>query len=148
MDQQKFWRLQMFAEGGQAPVSPGEAGAAAGREQGELATPEEGQEDRAMEQDAAATEETTTRLTWEQIKADPEYNREMQAMIQARLKGAKKAREDLELLGPVLEAVAESCGVAAGDYPGLVKAVQARREQTAQEKTQQDSAMAEHYRSL
>lgn len=41
-------------------------------------------------QDAAAE---NTRLSWEQIKADPEYNRQIQDLIRTRLKAAEKAWE-------------------------------------------------------
>lgn len=140
--------LQLFAEGTQGSASTGEAGAAAGRDAGDTGAPAQTQNIRAQEQAAAATEKTAPRLTWEQIKEDPEYNRCMQAMIQARLKDAKQARQDLEQLAPVLEAVAESCNVEAGDYPGMVEAVARRRAETAQNKARRDSALLEHFRSL
>jgi hypothetical protein len=65
------------------------------------------------EQDAAAenpTEETKTetpaRMSWEEIVADPEYNKQLQGIIQSRLKSAKGAEEQLSKLAPALELLA------------------------------------------
>ena len=77
-------RLQLFAEG--APS--GEMAADAGQ-QG-ASNPET----RANGQDAAAGErEAPRRMTWEEIKADPEYNREIQAIVRERLKSVKSGGE-------------------------------------------------------
>ena len=65
-----------------------------------------------QEQAAAATnptEEKTdapTRMSWDEIMADPEYNKQMQATIQARLRTAKDAEEKLGKLAPALELLA------------------------------------------
>ena len=75
-----IWLLQLFAEG----ISGAEGAAVAGQQDtGE--TPARAEET----QDAAAT----NRLTWEQIMQDPEYNRQMQTVIRARLKAAQQAWE-------------------------------------------------------
>ena len=76
-----FWSLQLFAEG----IS-GEASAAAAGQQSTGESPA-----RANTTQAAAA--NTTRLTWAQILADPEYNREMQKTVSARLKAAQQAWE-------------------------------------------------------
>ena len=84
------------------------------------------------EQVAAADESTeekkeSGRMTWEQIKADPEYNREMQNMIQARLKNAKQAQETLGMLTPALEKLAHGYGMDIGeklDFGELAKKIQ------------------------
>ena len=64
-------------------------------------------------QDAAAenpTEENKTetpaRMSWDEIMADPEYNRQMQAVVQSRLKSAKGAEEALAKVTPALELLA------------------------------------------
>ena len=84
------------------------------------------------EQAAAAenpTEETKTdppaRMSWDEIMADPEYNKQMQATIQARLRNAKKAEESLTKLAPVLELLAERHGLDTEnmDYEALAKAI-------------------------
>jgi len=53
--------------------------------------------------DGAAGEEPKTgdapqRMTWQEIMKDPEYNREMQNLIRARLKGMETLRPALEML--------------------------------------------------
>ena len=84
------------------------------------------------EQAAAAenpTEENKTdaptRMSWEEIIADPEYNKQMQATIQARLRSAKGAEETLGKLTPALELLARQHGQdpANIDYDALVKAI-------------------------
>ena len=73
-------RLQLFAEG--APA--GEMAADAGQQTVGAS------ETRANGQDAAAGEqEPVRRMTWEEVKADPEFNREIQAIVRERLKSAK-----------------------------------------------------------
>ena len=55
----------------------------------------------------AATEETPpARMSWEEIMADPEYNRQMQAVVQSRLRSAKTAEESLAKISPALEVLA------------------------------------------
>ena len=83
------------------------------------------------EQAAAAanpTEEKTdtpSRMSWEEIIADPEYNKQMQATIQARLRGAKGAEETLAKLTPALELLARQHGQdpAKIDYDALAKSI-------------------------
>ena len=84
------------------------------------------------EQDAAAdnpTEEnktdTPTRMSWDEIMADPEYNKQMQAVVQSRLKSAKTAEENLGKLTPALELLARKHNLdpANMDYDALAKAI-------------------------
>ena len=84
------------------------------------------------EQAAAAdnpTEENKTdaptRMSWEEIIADPEYNKHMQATIQARLKSAKGAEEALGKLTPALELLARQYGLDLEniDYDALANAI-------------------------
>ena len=82
-------------------------------------------------QDAAAenpTEDVTekpARMSWDEIMADPEYNRQMQAVVQSRLKSAKGAEESLAKLTPALELLARKHGLdpANMDYDALTKAI-------------------------
>ena len=69
--------------------------------------------------------ENPKRMSWEEIKADPEYNKQMQQMIQARLKSAKGAEETLGKLAPALELLARKHGFdpANPDYDALAKAI-------------------------
>lgn len=50
--------------------------------------------------------ETPARMSWEEIVADPEYNKQLQGIIQSRLKSAKGAEEKLSKLTPALELLA------------------------------------------
>lgn len=83
------------------------------------------------EQAAAAdnpTEEKTTpsaRMSWDEIMADPEYNRQMQAVVQSRLKSAKGAEEALAKLTPALELLARKHKLDPSnmDYDALTKAI-------------------------
>lgn len=68
-------------------------------------------------QDAAVeTEEPTkaSRMTWKEIMADPEYNGEMQKLIQERVKNLKPQQEAMKALTPALELLAGRYGLAAG----------------------------------
>lgn len=65
------------------------------------------------QQAAAASEPTEepapdnpARMSWDDIMADPEYNKKMQAVVQARLRSAKSAEENLAKLTPALEVLA------------------------------------------
>lgn len=83
------------------------------------------------EQVAAAenpTEEKTekpARMSWDEIMADPEYNRQMQAVVQSRLKSSKGAEETLAKLTPALELLARKHNLdpAKMDYDALAKAI-------------------------
>lgn len=68
---------------------------------------------------------TGKRMTWDEIKADPEYNKEIQAVIQARLKSAKGSEDTLKRLTPALEVLSRKYGLdpAKLDYDALAKAI-------------------------
>ena len=95
--------------------------------------PMKAQEQKPQEQVATAenpTEdktETTTpaRMSWEEIMADPEYNKQMQSVVQSRLKNAKAAEESLAKLAPALELLARRHGLDAEnmDYEAIAKAI-------------------------
>ena len=96
--------------------------------------PMQAQEQKPQEQVATAeenpTEEKTeptkpTRMSWDEIMADPEYNKEMQAVVQSRLKSAKAAEEALAKMNPALEVLARKYGQDPNnpDYEALAKAV-------------------------
>ena len=96
-------------------------------------TEEEPKTEENTAQDAAAenpTEETKTenapaRMSWDEIMADPEYNRQMQAVVQSRLKSAKGAEDALAKLTPALELLARKHNLdpANMDYEALTKAI-------------------------
>ena len=73
----------------------------------------------------AKTDGNPARMSWDEIMADPEYNKQMQATIQARLRNAKGAEESLGKLAPALELLARKYGQdpANPDYEALAKAI-------------------------
>lgn len=52
------------------------------------------------------TDDAKPKYNWDEIKADPEINRHLQEMMQARLKNVKRSDEVLEKLAPALEVLA------------------------------------------
>ena len=86
----------------------------------------------ASEQGAAAnthTEETKTdkptRMSWDEIMADPEYNKQMQSVVQSRLRTAKTAEDNLAKLTPAVELLARRYNLDPTnmDYDALTKAI-------------------------
>ena len=65
------------------------------------------------------------RMSWDEIMADPEYNKQMQATVKARLKTAGAAEEALAKMAPALEVLARKHGQdpANPDYDALAKAI-------------------------
>lgn len=80
-------------------------------------------------EDNHPSEETKTnaaaRMSWDEIMADPEYNKQMQAVVQSRLKTAKNAEESLSKITPALELLARKHNMdpANIDYDALAKAI-------------------------
>ena len=98
------------------------------------ATPMEVQEQKPQEQVATAEENPTedktdtpapTRMSWDEIMADPEYNKQMQAVVQSRVREAKNATESMAKLEPALQLLALKHGLdpANIDYDALAKAI-------------------------
>lgn len=96
--------------------------------------PSKAQEQKSQEQVATAeenptedkTEKTTpARMSWDEIMADPEYNKQMQAVVQSRLRNAKGAEENLAKMTPAMEVLARKYGLdpANPDYEALAKAI-------------------------
>lgn len=56
-------------------------------------------------------DDTPKRMTWDEIMADPEYNKEMQKTMQARLRSSKGAEESLSKLQPAIELLARKYGL-------------------------------------
>ena len=92
------------------------------------------EEQKPQEQVATATENPTeektepathARMSWDEIMADPEYNKQMQATIRSRLKSAGAAEETVSKMAPALELLARKYGQdpANPDYDALAKAI-------------------------
>lgn len=86
----------------------------------------------AEEQGAAAdthTEETKTetpnRMSWDEIMADPEYNKEMQFVVQSRLRTAKTAEDNLTKIATGIKLLAREYGLDPEnlDYDALNEAI-------------------------
>ena len=152
MDHYKWLNLQLFAgegDGGEGAAT-GENSVDAGHQRlRELGVPEDKirknrayklntpparqqEPEKQPEQVAAAenpTEEkqtgTPARMSWDEIMADPEYNKQMQATVQSRLRSAKGAEDALGKLTPALELLARKHGLnpAEMDYDALAKAI-------------------------
>ena len=72
------------------------------------------------------TKETApTRMSWDEIMKDPEYNKEMQAVVRSRLKSEKSAEEALGKMAPAIEVMARKYGLDPKnmDYDALAKAI-------------------------
>ena len=149
----KWLNLQLFAgegDGGGEGAATGENSADAGRQRLlELGVPADKirknrayklnpsparqQEPEKQQEQAAAAENPTeekqtgtpARMSWDEIMADPEYNKQMQATVQSRLRSAKGAEDALGKLTPALELLARKHGLdpAAMDYDALAKAI-------------------------
>lgn len=88
------------------------------------------QQETASQAAAAETQEVTEeakdtakRLSWDEIMADPEYNREMQKVVKAAKEKLKTSAEGLEKLAPAIQLIAKKYGVDASDYDAVSKAV-------------------------
>ena len=82
-------------------------------------------EENPTEEKTEKTDSTPTRMSWDEIVADPEYNKEIQAVVQLRLKSAKGAEEALAKMKPAMEVLARRYGQdpANPDYDALSKAI-------------------------
>ena len=65
------------------------------------------------------------RMSWDEIMKDPEYNKQMQAVVQSRLKSAKGAEEALGKMAPALEVLARKYDLDPTnmDYDALAKKI-------------------------
>lgn len=104
------------------PNTPAQNPAAAG--QGK-AQEQQAQQAAAADHTEGKKTDTPARMSWDEIMKDPEYNKEMQAVVQSRLRSAKGAEESLGKLAPALELLARKHGQdpANIDYDALAKAI-------------------------
>ena len=89
---------------------------------------EEANVESATTQDKPTTEDTQAtpqRMSWDEIMKDPEYNKQMQAVVRSRLKSEKSAEEALGKMAPAIEVMARKYGLDAAnmDYEALAKAI-------------------------
>jgi hypothetical protein len=76
--------------------------------------------------DEKVANNTTKRMTWDEIMADPEYNQQMQSLMSKRLKSAKIAEDNLAKLTPAMELLARKYKLDPSnmDYEALNKAIE------------------------
>ncbi len=90
---------------------------------------EEAKEQTAPAEDNPTEEKTEkpTRMSWDEIMADPEYNEKMQSVVKSRLRTAKDAEENLAKLAPAMEMLARKYKLDPNnmDYDALTKAISA-----------------------
>ena len=95
----------------------------------EVAPKEETNVESAATEEKPTTEDTKdtspARMSWDEIKNDPEYNKEIQAIVRSRLKSEKSAEEALGKMAPAIEVMARKYGLDAKnmDYEALAKAI-------------------------
>jgi hypothetical protein len=94
----------------------------------DTAPTEETKVESATTQTKPATEETQDapkRMTWDEIMKDPEYNKQMQAVVRSRIKSEKSAEEALGKMAPAIEVMARKYGLDAQnmDYEALAQKI-------------------------
>lgn len=89
----------------------------------------------AAEEPKAQTENAPTRMSWEEIVKDPEYNAELQKIIKARVKDEGQNKAILEILAPAIKHLAQEHGLDPEnvDHTALVKAITGEYEDKALE---------------
>ena len=146
---QNFKWLQLFADGTGDGGASGATPAAAGQDSGvtsdaagqseqttadkleKLGVPKEklkrakyAEKAETAQAAAVTTEEAKPhRMTWDEIVADPEYNAEMQKVVQARTAKSKQSVDSMEKLQPAIQMLAKKYGLEATDIEGISKAV-------------------------
>ena len=83
----------------------------------------------------AQTENAPTRMSWDEIVKDPEYNAELQKIIKARVKDDGQNRAILDILSPAIKHLAKEHGLDPEnvDHTALVKAITGEYEDKALE---------------
>lgn len=96
---------------------------------------EPAKQDAAAKDQNAQTEPAPTRMSWEEIMKDPEYNQKMQEIIKSRLKDDGQNKAILDILSPAIKHLAQENGLDPEnvDYTALVKAVTGEYEDKALE---------------
>lgn len=70
-------------------------------------------------------QQSSQRMSWDEIVKDPEYNQELQKLIKARLRESGASRDAMEALGPALELLTKEYGLdpKKPDYKALTQKI-------------------------
>ena len=79
----------------------------------------------AEQKDSQQEAQSKTRMSWDEIVKDPEYNQELQKLIKARLRESGAYKDAMEALGPALDLLARQYGIDPGakDYKALAQKI-------------------------
>lgn len=104
---------------------PAQAPATAGQDKAQAQQPQ--QTPAATDPTEEKKNETSARMSWEEISKDPEYSKEIQRVVQSRLRSAKGAEEAMGKLAPAIDLIARKYGQdpAKLDYDALANAIRA-----------------------
>ena len=94
---------------------------------------------------ADAPPESQPKMTWAEVKADPEFQKKMQETVRNRLKNAKEAEGILHRLAPALDTLSRHYG--AEDFEALADAV-AADERFVPQSHREAMALENHFRRL
>lgn len=89
----------------------------------------------ANDSNAQTEQQPQTRMKWEEIVKDPEYNAEIQKIVKSRVKDDGQSKAILEILSPALQHLAKANGMDPQnmDYTALVKHITGEYEDKALE---------------
>ena len=89
----------------------------------------------ANDSNAQTEQQPQTRMKWEEIVKDPEYNAEIQKIVKSRVKDDGQSKAILEILSPALQHLAAANGMDPQnmDYTALVKCITGEYEDKALE---------------
>lgn len=89
----------------------------------------------ANDSNAQTEQQPQTRMKWEEIVKDPEYNAEIQKIVKSRLKDDGESKAILDILSPALQHLAKANGMDPQnmDYTALVKHITGEYENKALE---------------
>ena len=79
----------------------------------------------AEQKDSQQEAQSKTRMSWDEIVKDPEYNQEIQKLIKARLRESGAYKDAMEALDPALTLLARQYGIDPGkkDYKALAQKI-------------------------
>ena len=88
-------------------------------------TPTDEQDDAAQQAEShkSPEKEEKAKPTWDELMADPDYNKQMQKVVTDRLKKSKAAEDQLNKLAPAMEVLARYYNVDVKDTDAIISAI-------------------------